>query len=335
MFLSFIVPIYNTEKYITECLNSLLTQDILINDYEIICINDGSKDNSLEILKSFQKKYSNIKIIDIANGGVSNARNIGLENATGEYVWMVDSDDFIAYNILSKIKNIVMEKNIDILDFGAYAFTEQLNDQEIDLFSQNKLKPNSFANNVFVTRSVFKRSVINDNNIRFDIDIAYSEDSLFKIECLLKNPTVDLIMETYYFFRNRIGSATTLKTDDFLNKKFSSYVSATVKFKEYYQICEQSLKSQLSDLMMSNLWSALFVLAEMPFKKILTELKMMKDKGIYPIIRPQECSINRSCLTTRSDIFAKIFDKIFINTHHYFGFIVMCIWCKLYALYKR
>lgn len=335
MFLSFIVPVFNTEKYIAECLESLLTQDIPAYDYEIICINDGSQDNSLEILKSFSKRYSNIKIIDIANRGVSNARNIGIENAIGEYIWMVDSDDFIPHNILSDIKNYVLEKQLDILDFGAYTFTEQLSDSEKELFLQNKLIPNSFANHVFITKSIFKLSFIKENSIRFDINIAYSEDSLFKCECLLKNPKIQLVKKTYYLIRYRSGSATALKSQKYLKKKFDSFKCSSNKFKEYYEICTPSLKPQMADLTMSNLWSALSILAEMPLKKISAQLKVLKGEGLFPFERPKECSVNRSYLTNRTDIIGKIFDKIYIHSHTYTGFLLMCVWSKIYKIYTQ
>lgn len=103
MFLSFIVPVYNAEKYLNECISSLLQQDIPANDYEIICVNDGSTDGSLEILRTYENQYTNIVVIDKENGGVSAARNAGLDAACGDYVWMVDADDFIQKDCLGNI----------------------------------------------------------------------------------------------------------------------------------------------------------------------------------------------------------------------------------------
>lgn len=97
VFLSIIVPIYNAEKYIEECLNSCLAQDIDSSDYEIVCVNDGSEDNSLDILKKYEKSH-NIVVVDQKNAGVSSARNKGLLSAKGDFVWFVDSDDFIRQN---------------------------------------------------------------------------------------------------------------------------------------------------------------------------------------------------------------------------------------------
>ena len=91
MFLSFIVPVYNTEQYLLECLDSLLLQDLPLTDYEIICIDDGSTDHSADILRKYcEAKRTNIKVITQQNAGVSASRNQGLNNAKGDYVWFVD-----------------------------------------------------------------------------------------------------------------------------------------------------------------------------------------------------------------------------------------------------
>ena len=95
MFISFIVPVYNTEKYLYACLDSLLDQDLSPDEYEIICINDGSTDNSLAVLKKYEAEYKNIFVINQRNSGVCQARNAGLLKAKGEYIWFIDSDDVI------------------------------------------------------------------------------------------------------------------------------------------------------------------------------------------------------------------------------------------------
>lgn len=87
MFLSFIIPVYNTEAYLEECLQSILNQDIPANDYELVCINDGLKDGSLDILRRYKRTYPNITVIDQENGCVCRARNTGLRAAKGEYIW--------------------------------------------------------------------------------------------------------------------------------------------------------------------------------------------------------------------------------------------------------
>ena len=90
---SIIIPVYNVENYLSECLDSVIKQTIM--DLEIICVNDGTKDHSREILEEYQKQDARIQIIDKVNGGLSSARNAGLAAATGEYILFLDSDDYL------------------------------------------------------------------------------------------------------------------------------------------------------------------------------------------------------------------------------------------------
>ena len=130
MFLSFIVPVYNAETYLAECLRSLEEQDIPKKDYEILCVNDGSTDSSPSILAEFSAQYPNLTVIHKENGGVTTARNAGLDAAQGDYIWFVDADDFIKPGILSSLRSTAMETNCDRLIVGGYQFTDALTEEE-------------------------------------------------------------------------------------------------------------------------------------------------------------------------------------------------------------
>lgn len=115
MLLSIVIPVYNVEKYIEKCLKSCLEQDINYSDYEVIIVNDGSPDNSMEVVEPFLFKYNNIKVVQRDNGGLSAARNTGIDNASGEYIMFLDSDDWIENNSLSKVKIALLKYKPDIL----------------------------------------------------------------------------------------------------------------------------------------------------------------------------------------------------------------------------
>lgn len=323
MFLSFIVPVYNVEKYLGECLDSLLNQDITHEEYEIICVNDGSTDNSGTILKRYQEKYSNITVISQQNSGVAVARNVGLDHARGDYIWFVDSDDIIACNILRNMKSIAENQNPDIIDFGAYSFREQLTSEEKTAYMQSELPAENFANHVYITRSLFRTDFLIVNHVQFDEGIAYSEDSLFKCKCLVNNPHICHINRAYYLVRYQGRSATALTTPDAIRKKLISYHAAALKFQKYYLEADGELKAKISDLLMSNLWFEMYTLSGMPTREADSYLKRLREERLFPFIRPKECTLRKSYMTRRTDSVGKLFDIIYINQHRPWGYFSM------------
>ena len=115
MLFSIIIPVYNVERYIARCLESCLRQDLDSGEYEIIVVNDGTPDNSMEIVRAYAQQHSNIVIAEQENMGLSLARNKGLELAKGEYVWFVDSDDRIEDNCLKDITEVMRARELDAL----------------------------------------------------------------------------------------------------------------------------------------------------------------------------------------------------------------------------
>lgn len=141
MFLSIIIPIYNDEKYLEECLDSCLHQDIPYDDYEIICVDDGSTDRTPEILRDYASRYPNIQLMlmERHHGG----RTVGYRQAQGEYIWFVDHDDFIEENILSAMKEQLSQKPCSRLTFPAYEFYNALTDEELSRKATHSLEPNA------------------------------------------------------------------------------------------------------------------------------------------------------------------------------------------------
>ena len=144
---SIIIPIYNHEKYLRECLDSVVNQTM--NDIEIICINDGSTDGSLDILKEYAAQDDRIKVIDKENTGVGPSRNVGLECVSGEYVMFLDSDDILRNNACEVAYEKIKESNSDLLSFGWHVFTDTDNSVYKKISKDYKLvdKNISFMNN--------------------------------------------------------------------------------------------------------------------------------------------------------------------------------------------
>ena len=179
---SVIMPVYNVAKYLPMCLESIVSQTL--TDIEILCVNDGSTDNSLDVLQQFEEKDKRIIIIDKKNEGSGIARNTALERAQGEYVYFVDSDDWLDNNdVLKKITERADSENLDILIFGGLSCYE--NNGKIKKskggYSLKNL-PNKYKNRVFSSKDIrkdifkfpstvwtklYRREFLIKNNIKF------------------------------------------------------------------------------------------------------------------------------------------------------------------------
>ena len=181
---SIIIPVYNVTLFLNKCIDSVINQTY--KNLEIICINDGSTDNSLDILKSYTDER--IQIIDIENHGVSYARNLGIEKATGEYLLFVDSDDYIEKTMVEELISL-MSDEVDLAYCGLRyvrlsGFVKKTwipAISETDRPVSDRFKITQYLT---VTKKAFKRSIIEENQLRFDNSLHYSEDSLFLVQYL-------------------------------------------------------------------------------------------------------------------------------------------------------
>lgn len=183
---SAIVPVYNTEKFLEKCIRSIMSQTL--KEIEIICINDGSTDNSLEILKKLQKEDKRIIIIDKKNEGISIARNKGIEQAKGEYISFIDSDDWIESNCYEEIFLFSKKNRADIVIMDYYCeyqknrkiLYEQDGDEEKEV-NKVKLKNEIFLGKRpgFVWNKLISHKIISKENMRFNTEIIIGEDLYF------------------------------------------------------------------------------------------------------------------------------------------------------------
>ena len=202
MFLSIIIPVYNCEAYIEDCLQSCLDQDIPEDEYEILCVNDGSTDSSGEILQKYSNTYARIKLFTQKNKGVSVARNVGLDNAVGEYIMFVDGDDLIRSRILGKLKELMTATDCDQLEIGGYIGESKA----IEDCVRQIPKPNCFYPDL-LWLSIFRRRVIEQYKLRFIEGITHSEDILFVNDFINVCSESVKFSETVYFYRRHGGSA--------------------------------------------------------------------------------------------------------------------------------
>lgn len=204
--ISVIVPVYNVEPYLPQCLDSLIEQTF--NDIEIICVNDGSTDGSLDVLNHYAAKDSRIKVIDKPNGGVSSARNCGLDAAQGEYVSFVDGDDWLKRNAYEEIISAVDKRNVDMAVFGYYEYldgnlTETGAKKVLKRFEEEKIPFEKlvlyFCNSI--CDKIYRRDFLQKNHLRFHEHLIIAEDGFFNLQCVFKQPAIQAIGQSYYCYR--------------------------------------------------------------------------------------------------------------------------------------
>ncbi len=220
--LSVIIPMYNVEHYVERCIMSLENQDISKADYEIICINDGSPDDSRGVIVRLQEKFSNIILIDQENRGVSNARNNGINAARGEYVLFIDPDDFISPNSLCKKIEEIEKYDLDVAYTGYIILDEQMREcyrYDLSLNDEKTLSGITFFNKFEKgNRQIrdpdrawaifFKKQYLRDKDLRFLEDVPYLEDGEFMARVICTAERVSFINDPFYIRTTRQGSAT-------------------------------------------------------------------------------------------------------------------------------
>lgn len=214
---SLIIPVYNVEKYLYECLEHCIKQDLSKEEYEIIIIIDGSPDNSIYIAENFQKKYSNIKIINNKeNHGLSYSRNIGLDIAQGQYIWFIDSDDFIQRNILSELSTILTANNLDAIYLEWYninenskylPLTDHLLEYDTQIHTGHCFMSKYLKTFLFAWAFIYKRSFLQKNNLYFTNNMYY-EDSDFAFRTLPLLERISIYKQRSYYYRQRHSSIT-------------------------------------------------------------------------------------------------------------------------------
>lgn len=335
MFLSFIVPVYNVEKYLSECLDSLQDQNIPHEEYEIICVNDGSTDGSLAILRQYEEKCANIRVIDKENGGVATARNAGLDAARGEYIWFVDSDDFIRRGFLPVLRRHIRESDADRVKIGTYIVNEEMTTAELAALEQDELKVNAHFYDSSVWNSILLRRFLQQHDCRFRYpELTHGEDSIFMYEVVANDPKGTELDIPVYFYRHRTESATTSGSEAAQKRKLKSYFLAAQIMKKHYDNGTGNPRDT-ANLLMSYIWYVMDGCAKLRGKERKDMVSQMKVLGLYPFRRPDACTHMRSYQTARTDIVGKIFDKVYINMHRPWGFAAMVLLQKLIRAKKK
>ena len=295
--LSVIIPVYNVENYLNECLDSVTSQTL--EDMEIICIDDGSTDNSPDILKEYSKKDKRIKIITKENGGQATARNLGIKEAQGEYIAFVDSDDFIEPTMFEKLYTKAKDNNLDIAMCKIATYdnqTEEIKDNvwyymlgvfrdfEKDIFNHKDTK--EFTCHIAVTpyNKIYKTTLLKENNILFPEGLIF-EDEKFFYDTYLRAKRVSIVDEFLYYYRiNRKGSTVdTIKDNDFSDiVPISKLIRETFKETDNYEDYKILLSNRFIHLQLARFTQTSQKYKETFFNLLKSDLEeVLADRTIY------------------------------------------------------
>jgi len=252
---SIIVPIYNAEKVLSRCIDSILNQSY--KNLEIILINDGSKDKSIDIIREYEKLDSRIKVINNSNKGVSETRNIGVSQATGEYIQFIDSDDYIELDMIEKTIKLIEKEDADCVITGLFLdiVTDKGIDSAIQTFEKSICKDKkSIAQNVLKrlngtyinspVNKLYKKSIITNNNIKMDKNIDLGEDLIFNLEYMKFCNCVVFSEETYYHYCMQVQENLTFK---YRSDKLQLMENLFKKCESYFKEARLS-KAEITDL---------------------------------------------------------------------------------------
>lgn len=248
--LTIIVPVYNVEKYLSECLESLINQTL--RNIEIILVDDASTDRSREIIKFYGDSDHRIKVIyNDQNQGPSKSRNKAINIAQGDYIGFVDSDDFVTKEMFEKMYNASVKSDADIVCCGHQDYYEgkvlkahppALNSKEI-IKHEEMLSFIAGAHKSkflwFTWRNIYRRDLIIQNNISYDEEMVYAEDNIFNLYAFYHAKNTVTIDENLYFYRNNNDSITNSKVKPFLNKSVQKEFQNKMEFYKKYNLVEE------------------------------------------------------------------------------------------------
>lgn len=272
---SIIIPVYNAEEYLGYCLNSVVSQTY--RQIEVILVNDGSTDNSLTICKNYAEIDNRVSVITIENGGVSNARNVGLDAARGEYVQFVDSDDIIRRDMVEDFVRFMEGYRMDLVICGFEMITlgQDIRDRQTISFASNIMgtecvltREMFFQRMAFILwrtttlecswNKIFRRSIIEDKHIRFPQNISLGEDFCFNMDYFRYINGVVFTNEKYYYYmQSNQGALTRKYRPDLFENQMDLIHRFRHLLEDYIEISESEQK-ELAEYTVSKMMVSLY-----------------------------------------------------------------------------
>jgi glycosyltransferase involved in cell wall biosynthesis len=297
---SVVIPVYNVEKYLKECLDSVCNQTF--RDIEIICVNDGSTDSSPEILEDYAERDDRFKIISQRNKGLGAARNVGLNHCSGNYVYFIDSDDYIKVDMIEEMYNNAVSNKSDIvvskisrfsddsseIDYSGpgYKFDEVFPDTDFDnfTFKYGDVKKYVLNSSFAPWMKLFRRDFIEVNNFRFLENTAF-EDILFHVSSFLMAERISFSPNFFYFYRNNPNSIINTSDSGFdifnIIHKVKDFLMDNGFYDEFKDEFDQFTVTQVLNFILTTESDEYFQKAKEEFEQIhLSQNHLLSDSSL-------------------------------------------------------
>ncbi|MBC3759029.1 glycosyltransferase [Hyunsoonleella sp. SJ7] len=322
MLLSILIPMYNTEKYIGNCLESLIQQDVDPKDYEIIVIDDGSTDNSASVVQSYIKKTENIKLHRQSNAGITVTSNRLLELATGKYIYKIDSDDYVAHHTFGTLLRIMEERNLEVLGFDSceteqldlYQFGDEIDVENIEVqtgveyWAQAK-NPRSGANWYIVNREFLVK-----NNRTFELEDNPMCDTPFTFQLFALVERFTNLPNVIHRYVQVPSSGSNNRNVNHLKRRIFKRKALVYKLRDISDELEEKRRPRFSGMIESlKFWSDVnvyflfqkFLYVNISIPKINLILKELEDVDAYPM----ENFTGDKCFSKRHELTTKFFNN--------------------------
>jgi glycosyltransferase involved in cell wall biosynthesis len=299
--LSIIVPLYNSEKYLPKCLDSLLRQDIPEQDYELILVDDGSPDDSRRIAEEYALRHSNIVVLTQPNKGTSGARNTGIRRAGGKYLCFVDPDDFVLEKSFSALLQRMEEENLDVLRFGYSEVDEQYQPTtsckipESPDYSSRVMDGCTFMAErlgiaCYVWTFLYRTALLKENDLFF-YEGDYFDDTPWLPRVLSLADRVDSMDFKRYFYLIRMNSLVQSASTRSIVRKIEGYRFLVKELLRQKRALGNEEASKWYDRMVSHcVLSLLTLVGQADFENKNGYLHELRENGVFPLSK-DKCSV--------------------------------------------
>lgn len=323
---SIIIPVYNSESTLKRCIESVINQTY--KNIEILIINDGSKDKSLNIMNEYKNKDERIIVINQKNKGLSGARNIGINNATGDYITFIDSDDYIKPNLVKDTIKIFEKYECDVVR-NNYELSYENGKTELrnEMYEENRIiniseKKEELIQNILLGKVqsyswllTIKREILDKNNLKFDEDIFFMEDIVFIIRLIFLIKNIYFVREANYFYYQSNENSLTKDTKKYvkninnivvMKKRLEKIMKMNInEFENYIKIINTVYLNGIIGYLKTS------VIKSGNYKEILEELKKLRES---PDIKEMLDNKSLKLLKLNSRLYIYLYEKKQYNT---------------------